>query len=147
MKKLLFILAVLSFLPFKATADNVFDNNNSFLIAKAVKLGRGSTNGFYSSSSLANNSVAKTELLENCDRNCVSCNTQNGVCGHCKAGCFLKNNVCVFCSGNATCSNGIALVCNNKYYKSGDTCIGVCTNVKCISGTSPTIKDYSCCCY
>ncbi len=147
MKKLFFILAVLSFLPFKATADNVFDNNNSFVIARAVKLGRSASKSIYSSANLNNSGAGKSELAKTCDKNCADCNTLNGVCGHCKSGYYLKNNVCVTCPDNATCSNGIAFVCNNKYYASGDSCVAICTNVKCISGTTPTIKDYSCCCY
>ena len=146
MKKLFFILAVLSFLPFTANAKNTFNDNDAFVIAKVVKLGRGSTNSFYSSNSLAGNSSGKSELLKTCDKNCASCNTQNGVCGHCKSGYYLKNNVCVTCPGNATCSNGIAFVCNNKYYKLDDSCVAICTNVKCISGTSSKANDNSCCC-
>ena len=146
MKKLFLILAVLSFLPFKATANSVSDNNNSFVIARAVKLGRSTSKSIYSSANLNNSGAGKAELAKTCDENCVSCNTQNGVCGHCKSGYYLKNNVCVTCPGNATCFNGIAFVCNNKYYASGDSCVAICTNVKCISGTTPKANNNSCCC-
>lgn len=147
MKKLFFILAVLSFLPFKATANSVFDNNHSFVIAKAVKLGRSASKNIYSSSNLNNSGAGKSELAKTCDKNCADCNTLNGVCGHCKSGYYLKNNVCVTCPDNATCSNGIAFMCNNKYYKVNDVCLSICSNINCSSGTSPQAEANSCCCY
>lgn len=146
MKKMIFIFAILAFLPLTSHAENILNETGAFTIAKAVKLGRGSGVSAYSSGKL-NNSGGQTNLAKDCDKSCASCDRGTGKCSACKSGYYLTNNTCLTCPANATCSNGIAFICNDKYYKSGDSCVTICTNVSCSSGTSPTPTNNSCCCY
>ena len=145
MKKLAFIFAMLTFLPFIARAEIVLNETDAFTVAKAVKLGRGSSVGAYSSGTFGN-SGSGAKLAKDCDKNCASCDTGTGTCSACKSGYYLTNNACSTCPANATCSNGIAFICNDKYYKSSDKCVGICTGVSCISGTSAKAENNSCCC-
>lgn len=146
MKKLIFIFALLAFLPLNVHAENIFNETDAFTVAKAVKLGRGTNGNTYSSGTL-DRSGSGAELLKSCDKNCRSCNEETGTCSVCKSGYYLKNNACSACPANAACSNGIAFICNDRYYKSADKCASICTNVSCTAGTTPQAQANSCCCY
>ena len=93
MKKLAFIFAMLTFLPFIARAENVLNKTDAFTVAKAVKLGRGSSVGAYSSGTFGN-SGSGTKLAKDCDKNCASCDTGTGTCYACKSGYYLTKNAC-----------------------------------------------------
>lgn len=110
MKKTLFTLLLCCAAPIRADAASIFNDNNSFFIAKAVKLGRGNTNlGGHTST-----------LAKRCPENCAECD-DSGSCNVCKSG-YGKNRSgqCVACPshcsqciynvdvGEMSCSGGCA---------------------------------------
>ncbi len=139
---LLFLVFLLT--PVVLKAESYLHQKDSFLIAKAVKLGRTRLNPSYSNSSLAGES--EIALSKECSQNCKSCNTLNGICSACETGYYLENNKCVTCPSNALCNNGISFICNNFYYKSGSKCVGICIGVSCLNGYTPTPSSAKCCC-
>ncbi len=145
MKKLFLFFILAGFFPLAIQAEQILQSSESFMTAKVVKLGRGSVNTGYSSINL---SAEYTELLEECDDNCLesSCNRQTGVCSACKPGRYLKNNLCLACPDNATCSGNSSFKCNASYRKAGETCLGLCSGVSCKSGFTATVKSDQCCC-
>ena len=132
MKKILLFFLFCCFVPPTAHAnDSVFNTGEAFSLAKAVKLGRGKTSSFNEMNALN----VTSELLKNCDPDCISdyCDRNSGTCSRCLAGKFIYNNKCLSCPSNATC-NGVTFTCKNGYYKNSTQC-SPCTDIhdKCIS--------------
>ncbi|MBR1777581.1 MAG: hypothetical protein IJ752_03220 [Alphaproteobacteria bacterium] len=128
MKKLLLILSVMVFSPVVSQAETAFDQDASFTVAKAFKLGRDISDD----GSFLKKGRFGTEKP-----------TRPPVC---KSGQYLKGNTCVACPANATCGNGRTFSCENGYYSSDSACIGICSGVNCQSGFSPTVDGEKCCC-
>ncbi len=133
MKKLFFLIGVLITVPpLTGLCQTLLNEQGSFVVAKAVKIGRGKTSSFNNMNTLN----ANTELLKNCDPDCVSgfCDRNNGICSRCPAGKFIYNNKCLSCPANATCNDGVSFICKTGYYKSGIQCLP-CTDIndKCTS--------------
>lgn len=137
---LFFILAC--FFPLAAQAEQPLKNNEAFVVAKAVKLGRGNA---YSTGGL-NSLRPETSLAKDCDPNCLSCDQTTGVCSKCKSGRYLKNNLCMVCPDNAVCPGDSSFSCDTSYRKAGETCLGMCSDVSCKTGFSTVIKSDRCCC-
>lgn len=138
MKKYLLFLCALCLLPATASAENIFNDTDSFTIAKTVKIGRerkASNTGI----SQLGSAGGKSQNAILCDANCASCNNTTGTCSMCKGNRFLNNNLCLVCPANATCKGTASFTCGNGYYKSGTACASCssamegCT--KCTSGT------------
>lgn len=146
MKKMMFIFTMLVFLPLTSHAENILNETGAFTIAKAVKLGRGSSVSAYSSGKFGN-SGSGTKLAKSCVRNCASCNQETQECSVCRSGYYLTNGTCSSCPANATCLNGIAFICNDEYYQSSNQCVSICTGVRCVSGTTATPTNNRCCCF
>lgn len=142
MKKLMFIFTMLVFLPLTSHAEQPLKNNEAFIVAKAVKLGRGNA---YSTVGL-NSLRPETSLAKDCDPNCLSCDETTGVCSKCKSDRYLKNNLCMVCPDNAVCYGDSSFSCNDEYYQSSNQCISICTGVRCVSGTTATPTNNRCCC-
>lgn len=104
MKKMLFVLALLICHTFPVKAETVFDDSQSFLIAKTVKMGEESTGSI--NQKMTDISGSRSRKTMNCTKD------------------FYKNssNFCTACPDNATCDDGKTILCNNGYYKSGESC-------------------------
>ncbi|MBP3402932.1 MAG: hypothetical protein J6L82_03370 [Alphaproteobacteria bacterium] len=147
MNKLFFILALTAFMPTDVYAKNYIDDGKTFIIAKAVKLGRGNAYSVAADAKINNGGGGgKINTEKTCDSNCVDCNTSTGNCKSCAEGYYLKNGKCTSCPSNATCSNGEAFICKDYYYKSGNSCLAICSNVSCKSGYKTVGAADSCCC-
>ena len=119
MKKILFYFVFLcSFVPLASQAEKFLNLNESFTVARAVKLGRSSA---VSSQTIAIQNTGTISMLKECDPNCANCNKVSGVCNSCTSNRYLSNNLCLFCPGNATC-NGVSFSCRAGYYKNGQSC-------------------------
>lgn len=147
MNKLFIILALLAFAPANIRAESYIDDGSAFVIAKAVKLGRGSAYSVAADAKINGNGGGGTLNTEKtCDSHCADCNTSTGNCNSCADGYYLKNGKCVSCPSNATCSNGDTFICKDYYYKSGDSCLAVCSGVTCKTGYKTAASADGCCC-
>ena len=119
MKKILFYLVFLcSLAPIASNAEDFLKLNESFTVARAVKLGRSSA---ASSQTIAIQNTGTISMLKECDSNCANCNKVTGVCTSCTSNRYLSNNLCLFCPEKATC-NGVSFSCRAGYYKNGQSC-------------------------
>ncbi|MBQ8347546.1 MAG: hypothetical protein IJY17_08105, partial [Alphaproteobacteria bacterium] len=147
MNKLFFILALGVFMPAELCAQNYIDDNGAFVLAKAVKLGRGSAYSVAADAKINGSGAGGTiNTDKTCDSHCADCNTSTGNCNSCAEGYYLKNGKCGSCPANATCSNGETFICKDYYYKSGDSCQAICSGVSCKSGYKTAAATDSCCC-
>ena len=147
MNKLFVILALLAFMPADAHAKSYVDDNGAFVLAKAVKLGRGSAYSVAADAKINGSGAGGTiNTDKSCDSHCADCNTSTGNCNSCAEGYYLKNGKCRSCPANATCSNGETFICKDYYYKSGDSCPAICSGVSCKSGYKTAAATDSCCC-
>lgn len=138
MKKYLLVIFI-SFLPFSVIAES--KKTEDFMVAKAVKLGRGKA---YSIS--VGQEINTLKSGKDCHEKCKICDGTTGLCSACDNGYYLQNNICISCPANAVCEDGQEYVCKNTFYKNGDECIDICSNIKCIDGISPVVSDDRCCC-
>ena len=94
MKRALIAFLLCCSVPIMTNAADIFNFNDSFNLAKAVKLGRGSAYSVSTSSNL-NTGTEKTEIAEKaeCDANCSKCDTATGTCSGCKSGRYLSDNL------------------------------------------------------
>ena len=143
MKKYLLMVFVLCCFSFPVSAAKIFSDTDGFIIAKAVKLGRGRAYSIDGTSTL---NSGKTELSKNCDKNCADCNTDTGTCSACKSGYYLLNGSCKTCPANATCDGGNDYVCYSQYRKTSSGWLGICSGVTCKSGFTAVAHASSCCC-
>ena len=146
MNKLFIILSLLAFAPANVRAESYIDDGSAFVIAKAVKLGRGSAYSVAADAKINNGGGGTLNTEKTCDSHCADCNTSTGNCNSCADGYYLKNGKCVSCPSNATCSNGDTFICKDYYYKSGDSCLAVCSGVTCKTGYKTAASADSCCC-
>ena len=106
MKTMIFILTVLVSYPFVAEAETVFNETQSFQMAKAVKLGRGK--GANSSA------IAKPSTKKSAD------GTTNGIgkkqAGNCPWDFFLSDGKCIKICDGTTCKAGF------EKHPSGNKC-------------------------
>lgn len=79
--------------PFNGHTEEFLQTKNSFLLVKAVKLGRSSVE----SNNILSSTAGKNELLKKCDPNCSNCNKVTGECLACDSGRFLNDNLCLVC--------------------------------------------------
>lgn len=79
--------------PFNGHTEEFLQTKNSFLLVKAVKLGRSSVE----SNNILSSTAGKNELLKKCDPNCSNCNKVTGECLACDSGRFLNENLCLVC--------------------------------------------------
>lgn len=79
--------------PFNGHIEEFLQTKNSFLLVKAVKLGRSSVE----SNNILSSTAGKNELLKKCDPNCSNCNKVTGECLACDSGRFLNENLCLVC--------------------------------------------------
>ena len=165
MKKLLLIAAFSVVLPYCAdAAQTVFNDAESFAVAKAVKLGRGKA---YKISGGQGYGKSTFEEEKQCCAHCSSCDKSTGKCNGCEDGYTLQNNVCVekTCDVHCrNCSKGICYdcesgyelkygkcekkVCGNGTYERNGDCVAICTGVSCNAsqGYKAVAYNNSCCC-
>lgn len=105
--------------------------STSFVQAKAVKLGRISSDSTMRQSALKYGSKM-AELVKECDANCLKCDTSTGRCLSCSSDRYLSNELCQPCPSKHSC-DGVKAIPN-------------CSGVQCIEGTSPVANATGCCC-
>jgi hypothetical protein len=94
MRIIVFILSILVFHPFEAEAETVFNDTQSFQIAKAVKLGRGKGNNDTTSASRrASRGGGKSDGSQNQYDSCAS-------------EFYLSNGACIKICDGTTCKAG-----------------------------------------
>ena len=127
MKKFLFFLLCCA-VPVTADAADIFNFNDSFNLAKAVKLGRGSAYSVAADSNV-NTGTGKTEITKSCSTGCSDCDTSTGWCDACQSR-YAKDNAgkchscpdncasCLWEYGNTisceTCDSGYELATNSS---------------------------------
>ena len=144
MNKLFVIFALLAFMPADARTESYTDDSGAFVLAKAVKLGRGNAYSVAADTKINNGGTFDTD--KSCDTHCAGCDKSTGKCNSCAEGYYLKNSKCVICPANASCANGDTFICEDYYYKSGDSCLPVCSGVICKTGYKTAAAADSCCC-
>lgn len=88
--------------------ESVFSNRGAFIIAKAVKLGRGNA---YSVAADTTVDTGKTEIAKpQCDDSCTTCDTTTGKCVGCPSGKRPNGNRCVDNCYNVVCKSGYTTV-------------------------------------
>ena len=149
----IFLLFLFLTLPVSADAADIFNNTDSFDIAKAVKLGRGKAYSVAADSGL-NTGTGKTEIAKSCSSGCSDCDTSTGWCDACQSR-YVKDNAgkCHSCPSNCasclweygntvsceTCDSGYELATNSStgagpfYCKKTET---ICLAGTYVSGTS-----------
>lgn len=156
MKKILLIMgACMLFVPC-VLAAGIFENTETFSVAKAVKLGRSSSHFTEGFSSLNSNEIKDLPEKIDCDANCASCDTTTGTCSACTAGRYLSSNMCPSCPEKSYCDGktatpncqGVSCLANTspEANDNGCCCIANCTGVTCKAGYSPTPNASGCCC-
>ncbi len=157
MKKYFTILLFLCCaIPLTVYAAEMLNTQNSFQLARAVKLGRGQTNPAFLGSDFV---PPETHFVQQCAEHCSSCNQENGVCSGCDTGYTLQNNKCILASCPAgkylngsecsSCSSAISgcstctsatncTLCSSSYFLSNGNC------VTCPSGYTCNGKDAVC---
>lgn len=124
MKKIFTYLAVLlSVFSFNTNAEStepLFSQSGSFLLAKAVKLGRGSSVSTLDGSKFVGSRIKTPE----CSENCLNCNSLTGKCDTCESGYYLSSaGNCLPCSISdcAECdAMGYCAVCEDGYSLTDD---------------------------
>ena len=144
MNKLFVILALLAFMPADAHAKSYIDDNGAFVLAKAVKLGRGRAYSVAADSNV-NTGTGQTELRKGeCESNdeCPSDKKCNTYTNQCVSVCvpvappgMSKARPC----GGQTC---IADPDQPHSFK----CVDNCYNVVCKSGYTTEVTSDGCCC-
>lgn len=127
MKKIFTYLAVLlSVFSFNTNAEStepLFSQSGSFLLAKAVKLGRGSSVSTLDGSKFVGSRIKTPE----CSENCLNCNSLTGKCDTCESGYYLSSaGNCLPCSVSdcAECdAMGYCAVCEDGYSLENGECI------------------------
>ncbi len=122
-----FFLALCCTLTFSAGAEEMFNSENSFKLAKAVKLGRGKS---YSVNAFAG--LASGEIAKGCASPCSLCDEASGNCLECPAGYSLSagtchaakscGDACADCDG----TTGNCRTCNSGYYLENGICLAGC---------------------
>ena len=93
MKKFLLFFLFCCFVPPTAHAnDAAFNTNKAFSLAKAVKLGRGSS--YFGGGINAINTGATINNDKKCEIGCQTCDTKTGKCSKCQSGYGMKNGYC-----------------------------------------------------
>lgn len=113
------------FFPFTGYSKSFLRIDDSFSLAKAVKLGRSSVK---SNNLLSSYNTGKNELPQKeCDPNCLSCDTTTGQCFLCESDRYLNDNLCLVCPEKADC-NGKTFTCNSGYAENDrhDGCVISC---------------------
>lgn len=140
----IFLLGILTLtFPLKTTAQNISPQQNTFILAKAVKLGRGKAYSIVSTTEL---NLSKINLDKSCCQQCADCNKKTGQCLACNQDYYLNNGQCVSCPQNASCNNGISFICQDNYYKVHETCAAICNQVVCQTGYKTSSQTNGCCC-
>ena len=112
--------------PVTADAAGLFNFNDSFDIAKAVKLGRGSRQNSQNWITLGGGGA---QIAKECDNNCSVCDTATGKCSTCKTGYIVSNGTCVqekSCVSQCSECNkltGVCSACKSPYLISGNVCV------------------------
>ena len=126
MKKYLLFSAVLllaASLSGTGQAESVFTDQGTFVIAKAVKLGRGNA---YSVAADTTVDAGKTEIAKpQCDSSCTTCDNATGKCLGCPSGKSPSGNRCVDNCYNVVCKSG---------YTTVNTAEGCCCEAESICG-------------
>ena len=136
MKRALIAFLLCCSVPIMANAADIFNFNDSFNLAKAVKLGRGSAYSVSTSSNL-NTGTGKTEIAEKaeCDANCSKCDTATGTCSSCKSGRYLSDNLCLLCQKDDIADKASSANQNvTKCAAFGTTSDGECNCLSCKPG-------------
>lgn len=137
----LFAAAAINFC-FPANAE-IFCDNGSFQLARAVKLGRGNAYSLSGQAELA----GKTELTKEkpCDKNCVSCDKTTGTCSKCASGYYLYENACHTCPQYATCDGSDDFSCPApQYFKMDSTCYKCSDTIEHCTACSDATKCTEC---
>lgn len=129
--------------PFETTAQNFLNLSDSFMLAKAVKLGRGKTYSIVSATEIDRSQINQDK---SCCQQCANCDKKTGQCLACKQDYYLNNGQCVSCPQNASCDNGISFICQDNYYKVQETCAAICHQVVCKTGYKTSSQTNGCCC-
>ena len=80
-----------------ADANSFFNEEKSFITAKAVKLGRGNgLSGWEKAQIVIGNKAADTQ--KECTAHCAACNTKTGQCSKCEDGYWIEGGSCNLCS-------------------------------------------------
>ena len=109
-----------------ANAAGVFNDSESFVVARAFKLGRGKAASIYSGGKLGTVDANKKTVDENggetentfqipCDKNCASCDTKTGTCSACKSSFKLENNACVYVPSAQDLDTGCLMNCGQGF--------------------------------
>ena len=126
MKKYLLFSAMLllaASLSGTGQAESVFTDQGTFVIAKAVKLGRGNA---YSVAADTTVDTGKTEIAKpQCDSSCTTCDNATGKCLGCPSGKRPNANRCVDNCYNVVCKSG---------YTTVNTAEGCCCEAESICG-------------
>jgi len=123
MKILFFILSLVVFRPLQAQADTVFNDTESFTVAKAIRLGRESSNNQTLGTSVRVGGIGSGKT-----------SAQSIVGGAGKTGCPTSNyknasNQCKPCPSNGYCNGSDSWACKSGYFqsKSGNGSCTLCT--------------------
>ena len=92
MKKMILIVVAVLISPFVFAAEQTVPDGNAFVIAKAVKLGRGKV---YSVKGGKSYGAGRFKVEKKCCAFCADCNTATGKCLACESGFALKGGQCV----------------------------------------------------
>ena len=109
-----------------ANAAGVFNDSESFVVARAFKLGRGKAVSIYSNGHLGSVDANKNTIDENgtktentfqipCDKNCASCDTKTGTCSACKSSFKLENNACTYVPSAQDLDTGCLMNCGQGF--------------------------------
>lgn len=80
-----------------ADANSIFNEEKSFITAKAVKLGRGNgLSGWEKAQFVIGKRAVNTE--KECTAHCAACNTKTGQCSKCEDGYWIEGGSCNLCS-------------------------------------------------
>ena len=109
-----------------ANATGIFNDSESFVVARAFKLGRGKAVSIYSNGHLGSVDANKNTIDENgtktentfqipCDKNCASCDTKTGTCSACKSSFKLENNACTYVPSAQDLDTGCLMNCGQGF--------------------------------
>lgn len=112
-----------------AGANTIFNEEMSFLMAKAVKLGRGNGASGWEKAKIATGKRA-VDTGKACMAHCAACDTKTGQCSKCKDGYWIEGGSCNLCSdfleNCALCdsSGSTCTKCFDGYKLSAGSCMG-----------------------
>jgi len=148
MKKHLIILLFCA-IPLTVHAAEMLNTKDSFQLARAVKLGRSSSESSMLSREFLPGTGGGTTF---CPANCAQCDG-SGNCTRCKTGYLLSGGQCVTCPTGHTCDGTENTGCDSGYYSYNGSC-KICpahyascsgSNVTCQAGYYRTENNgYSC---